>query len=332
MAKVGHKQRGVRTRMLLIALLFLGLLVAGWALVTQPVPRGKGGAAKTSVEPARLEAHVRMLSRTLSPRDDEHPQNLDRVAAYIRKEFERARGRVTEQPFPVNGRTYRNVIAWFGPDTKERIVVGAHYDAAGPYPGADDNASGVAGLIELAHLLGRTSLPRRVELVAFTLEEPPYFATDRMGSAVHAASLKRQGVPVRAMFCLEMIGYFTDAPGSQGFPAPALKPFYPSRGNFITVAGNTGQGALARRVKKVMRGASSLPVYSINAPASLSGIDFSDHRNYWEAGYPAVMITDTAFYRNKNYHTPQDTPETLDYRRMAMVVQGVYAAVLAEAK
>ncbi len=224
------------------------------------------------------------------------------------------------------------MLAQFGPDTKERIVVGAHYDAAGPYPGADDNASGVAGLIELAHLLGKATLPLRVELVAFTLEEPPHFATFQMGSAVHAASLKKQGVSVRLMVSLEMIGYFSDASGSQGFPTPALKPFYPSAGNFITIVGKPSEGALVRRVKKAMQAASPLPVYSINAPQTVPGIDFSDHRNYWQAGYPAVMLTDTAFYRNKNYHTEQDTPETLDYRRMALVVEGIYAAVLAEAR
>jgi Zn-dependent M28 family amino/carboxypeptidase len=154
-----------------------------------------------------------------------------------------------------------------------------------------------------------------------------------MGSAVHAASLKKQRVLVRAMFCLEMIGYFSDAPGSQSFPTPALKPFYPSKGNFITVVGKPDQGALVRRVKASMRGASALPVFSINAPAAVPGIDFSDHGSYWKAGYEAaVMITDTAFYRNPNYHTAGDTADTLDYRRMALVVQGLYAAVLAETK
>jgi Zn-dependent M28 family amino/carboxypeptidase len=219
-------------------------------------------------------------------------------------------------------------------------VVGAHYDAAGPYPGADDNASGVAGLIELAHLLGtsvgtsvgKTALNTQVELVAFTLEEPPYFASSAMGSAVHAQSLRRQRVPVRAMLALEMIGYFSDAPGSQQFPLPCLKLLYPSTGNFITVAGKLGQGALVRRVKRAMRSASPLGVESISAPPSLLGISLSDHRNYWEAGYPAVMITDTAFYRNDNYHGATDTPDTLDYERMARVVQGVRAAVTDLAK
>jgi hypothetical protein len=129
-----------------------------------------------------------------------------------------------------------------------------------------------------------------------------------------------------------MLGYFTDMPGSQHYPHPLLKLFYPSRGNFIAVVGKLDQPLIVRHVKSAMRDASKLPVYSINAPRWVPGIDFSDHRNYWDAGYDAVMITDTAFYRNPNYHTPHDTPDTLDYTRMAMVVQGVYAAVLALAR
>lgn len=282
-----------------------------------------------TVDPARLEAHVRVLAEDFVPRDENHPENLDRAAAYIGREFEKAGGAVEEQVFEIRGIPYRNVIARFGPDTKERIVVGAHYDAAGPYPGADDNASGVAGLIELAFLLGKDPLPLQAELVAYTLEEPPYFASPAMGSAIHAASLKSQGVKVRAMIGLEMIGYFTDEPGSQELPVPFLKLFYPSTGNFIAVVGKLGQGSLVRRIKKAMKRAAPLPVESINAPTSLPGVDLSDHRNYWAAGYPAVMITDTAFFRNPNYHMPSDTPETLDYRRMAMVVEGVYGAVKA---
>lgn len=290
--------------------------------------RSRAARAAPAVDPARLEAHVRTLAETFVPRDMPHPENLDRAAGYIREELQAAGGRVEDQPFEVQGTTYRNVIASFGPETRERIVVGAHYDAAGPYPGADDNASGVAGLIELARLLGRNPPRARVDLVAFSLEEPPNFGGSAMGSAVHAASLRRQEVRLRAMIGLEMIGCFSDAPGSQRFPLPALKALYPSTGNFITVAGKLGQGPLARRIKKAMRsGAAPLDVESITAPASLPGIDLSDHRNYWEAGYPAVMITDTAFYRNDNYHSASDTPDTLDYRRMAMVVQGLDAAV-----
>ena len=240
-----------------------------------------------------------------------------------------AKADVSEQAYEVNGTTYKNVIAAFGPESKERIVVGAHYDAAGEFPAADDNASGIAGLIELAHLLQDVSLPMRVELVAFTLEEPPFFRTAYMGSAIHADSLNKQQASVRLMISLEMIGYFSDALNSQNFPSSVLGLFYPSKGNFIAVVGSFGAGSAVRKVKRAMRSASSLPVYSINAPAFLPGIDFSDHLNYWRVGYDAVMITDTSFYRNKAYHTSNDKADRLDYQRMAMTVQGVYATVLA---
>ncbi|MEO8435628.1 MAG: M28 family peptidase [Pyrinomonadaceae bacterium] len=314
---------------MLITLLGLAvLLMALWFWVTQPLFVQPNVIARVSVDPAQLEAHVRMLAEQLSPRDEGHPENLESVASYLKQEFAAAKAVVSEQAFQVQGKTYRNVIARFGPDTGERIIVGAHYDTAGPFPGADDNASGVAGLIELARLLGQVSPAVQVELVAFTLEEPPYFRTRQMGSAIHAASLMRRGVRVRAMLALEMIGCFSDAPGSQRLPASFLAAFYPSRGNFIGVVGTFGEGLLVRRVKAAMREASVLPVYSISAPGFIPGVDFSDHLNYQQAGYAAVMITDTAFYRNPNYHAASDRPETLDYQRMALVVEGVYAAVL----
>lgn len=315
-------------KLMLYILVTIFLLVAAlWFYVAQPVWSGRR-EQQSRVEPARLEAHVRMLSETLSPRNAARTDNLDSVAAYIRREFESARARrVSEQPYEAMGRSYRNVIAVFGPDSGERIVVGAHYDTAGPQPGADDNASGVAGLIELAHLLGRSSPPIRVELVAYPLEEPPFFRSEYMGSAVHARSLRQEGASVRAMLSLEMIGYFSDAEGSQRFPNPILRLVYPTKGNFISVIGKMGEGLLVRKIKGAMTQASALPVYSINAPRSIPGVDFSDHLNYWREDYPAVMVTDTAFYRNPNYHSSADTAEKLDYKRMAQVVEGIYAAV-----
>jgi Zn-dependent M28 family amino/carboxypeptidase len=304
------------------------LVVALCLYMTQPLIRIANVSSPISVDPARLETHVRALSESFVPRDESHPENLDRCAAYIRREFERAHARVSEQPFTVDGKTYRNIIAHFGPETKEVVVVGAHYDTAGPLPGADDNASGVAGLLELARLLGNAQAPIRVELVAYTLEELPFFRSEQMGSAVHAKALKREGAAVRVMFSLEMIGYFSDAPDSQHFPISALSLFYPTEGNFISVVGKMGAGTLVRKIKRAMAEATSLPVYSINAPRLIPGVDFSDHLSYWREGYPAVMITDTAFYRNANYHTIGDTAERLDYRRMSQVVEGVYAAVM----
>ena len=309
------------------------LLVVVWWLLTQPLvfaatPRGEIAA----VDPKRLEAHVRKLSVELHPRDFVHVENLDKAAAWIKGEMETAGARVSEQEWQVDNLTYRNVVGVFGKEDGARIVVGAHYDAAGETnPGADDNASGVSALIELAHALGKNkdTLKHRVELVAYSLEEPPYFRTKHMGSNVHAASLEAAKADVIAMFSLEMLGYFTDAPKSQAFPSSCLKPFYPSKGNFIAVIGLMGQGGVVRRVKGAMKGASDLPVVSMNGLKAIPGVDFSDHRNYWSRGYPAVMITDTSFYRNPNYHEPTGTAETLDYVRLSKVVQGVHQAVLA---
>ncbi|MCI0347790.1 MAG: M28 family peptidase, partial [Acidobacteriales bacterium] len=168
--------------------------------------------------------------------------------------------------------------------------------------------------------------------VAYALEEPPHFRSAAMGSVQHARWLKEQKINVRAMLSLEMIGYFSDAEGSQRFPAPGMSLIYGKRGDFIVVAGRFTDVRLVRRVKRAMTSANDLPVHSINAMASVPGIDFSDHLSYWQQGFPAAMITDTAFYRNPHYHTAADLAETLDYRRMAQVVQQVYAAVLDLAK
>lgn len=276
----------------------------------------------------RLLGHVSMLSEKLVPRDHWHIHNLDQCADYIADHFKRAGAVVAMQEFDVNGRGYKNVIATFGPPTSSRIVVGAHYDAYGEYPGADDNASGVAGLIELGYLLGQADLQQRVELVAFTLEEPPYFRTENMGSARYALGLHKAEADIEAMLCLEMIGFFSDEKNSQKFPSALVKWFYPNRGNYIAVVGSWGDRKLTKHVKGAMKGATDLPVHSMSAPKSFPGLDFSDHLNFWDQGYTAVMITDTAFYRNFAYHTADDTLQRLDFDRMAKVVLGVYEAVV----
>lgn len=318
----------------LIAQSFL-MLVAATALLCaitmQPVFDAQPGSRPgPAVEPATLEAHVRMLSVTLAPRDHESVRNLNSVAAYIGRQFTAAGGRAGEQVFHVDQLAYRNVTVQFGPESGERIVVGAHYDAADRLPGADDNASGVAGLIELARILGRSPPSIRVELVAYTLEEPPHYGTANMGSAIHAAALKQAGEAVRAMISLEMIGFFRDAEGSQGYPVTGLSLLYPSQGNFISIVGDYGSVGTVRTMKAAMIRAASLPVKSMNGPAFVPGVGaLSDHMNYRLEGYRAVMVTDTAFFRNPNYHLASDTADTLDYKRMAQVVQGVYAAVIA---
>jgi hypothetical protein len=303
---------------IIAGILMLAVLV-GQPLVA-PVP-----STPPSVDPARLQAHVRKLSVDFYPRSFEHPAKLERTAAYVEAQFREAGAQVSIQDVVVHAEHYKNVVARFGPEHGRLLVIGAHYDSHGDTPGADDNASGIAGLLELAHLLGHSAPSRPVELVAYTLEEPPHFRTPHMGSVWHARALQAAGRDVELMLSLEMIGYFSDRPGSQAYPLAAMKLGYPDRGNFIALVGRFGDFALSRSVKAAMSGASELPVYSLNAPSLVQGVDFYDHRSYWAQGYPALMVTDTAFMRNQNYHGAGDTFDKLDYKRMAMVVQAVYA-------
>ncbi|MEP6925769.1 MAG: M28 family peptidase [Pyrinomonadaceae bacterium] len=281
-------------------------------------------------EPERLKSDVRMLSEILAPHGESLADNLNKKAEYIKSEFEKTGAKIFEEKFIVDGSEYRNIGVSFGKDSIERIVIGAHYDTAGEHAGADDNSSGVAWLMELARLLTHSNLSIHVELVAFALEEPPYFGTTKMGSFVHAKFLHDTGVKIRLMLCLEMIGYFTDEPNSQDYPISVFGIFYPSKGNFVAVVGNFRNGLTTRNIKNEMQKAVDIPIYSINAPTFVEGIDFSDHRNFWHFGFNAVMITDTAFYRNKNYHTPADTWEKLDYFRMAKVVDATYTVIITD--
>lgn len=308
-----------------LVLLLLGTgLVTLWAFMAQPLVQTKA-SHPPEVDADALKRHVQKLSVDCYPRSFEHRGNLAAAAAYIEAQFRRFGAAVHVQEFQAEGETYRNVIARVGPDQGALLVIGAHYDSFDATPGADDNASGVAGLIELARLLAQRPQHRSIELVAYTLEEPPFFCTTDMGSARHAHALREQGRVVELMLSLEMIGYFSDAPGTQAYPIPGLGLFYPERGNFIALAGDFGEFGMMRRVKALMQGASPLPVLSINAPKSVPGIDYSDHRCYWAEGYPALMVTDTSFFRNRFYHLLGDTWDKLDYVRMAQVVQGVYA-------
>jgi hypothetical protein len=279
----------------------------------------------------RLYADVKFLTSLQPARQYRNPKSLNQAADYIKASFEKLdASRVKEQAFSADGQPYRNIILSLGNLDAPRLVVGAHYDVCGEIPGADDNASAVAGLLETARLLHQfgSSLKYRVDLVAYPNEEPPYFATEHMGSAVHAKSLHDAKVPVRAMLCYEMIGYFRDEPGSQHFPNEQLAARYPNTGNFITVVGRTGQEAFTEQVQKLMKTKADLDVQRINLPDEMGLAGLSDHRNYWKYGYEAIMINDTAFLRNPNYHKASDTIDTLDFKRMAEVVNGTYAVIL----
>jgi hypothetical protein len=284
--------------------------------------------AQPAADSARLREHVQWLTHTSNPRTFDNLPVLDSVAAQLHTIFAEYADSVRIQEFRVNGRSYKNVIASFGTQFEDRIVVGAHYDVCGAQPGADDNASGVAGLLELARMLSDFHPNYRIDLVAFALEEPPYFRSPSMGSFIHAKSLAEKNVSVKGMISLEMIGYFSGQRRSQDYPIGVLKLFYGGRGNYITVVKKFGGGRFTRVFTRCFRKVRSLPVKSFQGPRFLPGIDFSDHLNYWNFGYSAVMVTDTSFYRNKNYHTRGDTIDTLDFTSMSKVVDGVYKALL----
>ena len=283
-------------------------------------------------DPDEMRRWIEYLAIEVGPRPYSSPGLLKEVADHLSVVFRDLGYDVDKQPFCYKKETYYNVCA--SPRAKEGqrpvplVVVGAHYDTVLHSPGADDNASGIAGVMELARVISRDP-PPGVRLVAFALEEPPVFRTRHMGSFVYARSLKRSGVSVRGMICLDMIGYFNDSPKSQSFPMFFMDRIYPNAGNFIALVGNIKSTRWTNEVKKAFRGGTDLPVESLNAPWFVIGVDFSDHRSFNHFRYPALLITDTAFYRNRNYHRPSDLPKTLDFPRAAKVVDGLACAVKA---
>ncbi|MBI2966464.1 MAG: M28 family peptidase [Bacteroidetes bacterium] len=282
---------------------------------------------KYFTDTVRIKEDLRIITKTEKSRNYYNIETLNFVADYIYREFSKNCDTVYYQSYQVNSVEYTNVIGSIGIDKSERIIVGAHYDVAGDQEGADDNASGVVGIIELSRHLSEEQLNYRVDLVAYSLEEPPFFRTEHMGSFIHAKSLFDEEVKVKGMICLEMIGYFSDKPKSQSYPVGFLKLFYDTKGDYITVVQKFGNGKFGRQVKRLMKKQGLVKTKSFKGPALLPGVDFSDHLNYWNYGYSAVMITNTAFYRNKNYHKNTDKMETLDIRRMALVIDEVYLTI-----
>ncbi len=273
---------------------------------------------------------VGFLSGKIGQRSYLDMDKLNTAVDYVESMFRSFGGQVKRQPFTYNGKIYCNLIVEIKgtQDMKEGILVmGAHYDTAVGTPGADDNASGVAGLLELVRLSVAAPPKKTVRFVAFTLEEPPAFMTRNMGSYVYAKCLRDEGVKVFGMISLEMLGYYCDFKGSQYYPYSFFKLFYPKEGNFISFVGNLSSRSFTMKVRDAFRAVSSFPVKCLNGISLIPGVGFSDHRSFWKFGYPAFMITDTAFYRNPNYHSPRDTAETLDYKKMAELIKGLHKAL-----
>lgn len=290
-----------------------------------------------------LEGHVRILSGI--PRFTQNIEGLYKAANYIKNEWEEMDYEVQEQFYPGpegDPNEYKNVMVSYGPKDAPRIVIGAHYDSesSSQTPGADDNASGIAGILEISRLLKyyNPKLKRRIDIVAYSNEEKPHCGLNHkdykkyipyMGSYVHAKSLRDADVSVLGVIILEMIGYYSSKRNSQRYPIKALKLLYPSKGNFIGVISDLHTFDLIQKVKTGLQQNSSINVRVLSVPKSiLSDIMRSDHLPYRLLGYDALMLSDTANYRNKRYHTKDDTPDTLDYEKMTEVVKGVYGTIL----
>jgi hypothetical protein len=258
------------------------------------------------------------------------PDNLHSAAALIGRELAAAGYRVERQTYHVerDAVDVHNLIVEIRGSTrpKEIVVIGAHYDSVTGTVGADDNASGAAALLALARHFARAKPQRTLRFVAFANEEPPHFQTQDMGSWQYAKLCHDRGDKIIAMLSLESLGYYDTTPGSQKYPAP-LSTFYPDTANFIAFASNIGSRSLTARCAKAFRARTSFPLETASLPEAVTGIGWSDQWSFWQFGWPAIMVTDTAPYRNPNYHEASDRPGTLDYPRMGQVVEGLIGVI-----
>ena len=272
----------------------------------------------------RIRADLTRLTVEIGERNVFRGESLSDAARFIEESFAAAGYRIRSEEFKASGRVCRNLeVEKIGAARPEEIVVvGAHYDTIDNCPGADDNGSAVAGLLALARAFAGRTPPRTVRFVAFTNEEPPFFRTAQMGSRVYASGCRERGDDVVGMVALEMLGYYDTAKGSQKYPFP-LSLFYPDRGDFIAFVGSLSSRGLVRRAVRAFRRQAQFPSEGAALPSGLPGVAWSDHWSFWQEGYPAIMVTDTAFFRNHHYHTAEDSLDKLDLARMARVVAGL---------
>ena len=315
---------------ILLAALWLFLTAATaflmWYMLWMPGKSYSGALRPLSAEESQLSNNLRRHIMTVANREHHALERgrLEAVAGYIETELAGLGYRVEAQRFEMSTGPVRNIevelagVRW----KQEIIVVGAHYDSVFGAPGANDNGSGTAAVIELARLLKGATPARTIRFVLFVNEEQPFYRTEEMGSRRYAVRSKERRENIVAMFSLETLGYYSDQPGSQHYPFP-LDRFYPNTGNFIAFVSNLASRRLLHQAIAAFRRHSAFPSEGVAAPATIPGVDWSDHSSFWEQGYPALMVTDTAPFRYPHYHTREDTPDKVDYERLARVVTGL---------
>lgn len=272
-----------------------------------------------------LRRHVQAVAGEIGERNVWEFEALNETASYITRELRDAGFQVTEHPYEAAGRTVKNLEAELkgsGPAAGEIVVIGAHYDSVGGCPGANDNGTGVAAVLEMARAMAKDRPARTVRFVLFVNEEPPFFHTEAMGSLVYARACKARGEEVVGMISMETIGFYSDEKGSQKYPPP-FDVMFPDIGNFIGFVADENSAAFLREVVGSFRGHTRFPSEGVAAPAGIQGVGWSDHWSFWQQGYPALMVTDTAPFRYRHYHEPTDTPDKVDYDRAARVVAGM---------
>lgn len=280
----------------------------------------------------RLFRHVDILAGVIGPRPPEKPAAIEAASAYIEREFIDIGDPVQREEYEALGRTVWNLIVERKGTAKpdEIVVVAAHYDTLARTPGADDNASAVAMLIEVVRALAGRRFRRTIRFIALTCEEPPYFNLGLMGSQIHARGCRERGENIHAMLALEMVGFYRNEIGSQSLPPGiprGLTWIFPKRANFLAAVANPGSARLLWPFRRGFKRGSRMPLFTVALPEAIQEIRRSDNSSFWDQGYRALMITDTSFLRNPNYHEPTDTPDTLDYDRMAEATRGVIEAV-----
>jgi Zn-dependent M28 family amino/carboxypeptidase len=274
-----------------------------------------------------LEAHVRLLAEEIGARNVGYEEKLHEAEAYLELTLQRMGYDVQKQTFEAHGVDCSNLIVEIGGSAmpEEIVIIGAHYDTCGTSPGADDNASAVAATLALARRMKESKPTRTLRFACFVNEEPPFFTHEGMGSLEYARRCRQRDENIVAMVSLEMLGFYSDEPKSQKYPIPILGWFYPTTGDFIGFVGNVKSRRLVKRVIGAFRSSAQFPSEGAALPGLIPGVGWSDHWAFWQQGYPAIMVTDTAMYRSGLYHTLRDTPDTLDYERMARVVEGLEA-------